>query len=263
MDTSPNSSDEAAAGGDPVAREGVWAKPVDRLRVSRLPEGALNLNVEGRHITGPLQGFGQLWQKTYRVPLSGAQVTPVQVIRTWLENFPQFWPKGNRFYAPRTGIQLGEVAILNLAGPGGITGPGGMPLISTGVMVIYADEESFSFMTPEGHPFAAMITFSAIEDEGATVAQIQALVRANDPLYELSLRLGLGHKSEDVFWHGTLLSLARYFGVESVVQQQTAVVDPRIQWYQAKNIWHNAAIRTGLYTVGAPLRWVRGVFNKK
>ena len=263
MDTSPNPSDGATAGGDPEPREGVWAKPVDRLRVSGLPEGALNLNVEGRHITGPLQGFGQLWQKTYRVRLSGVQVTPVQVIKTWLENFPQFWPKGNRFYAPLTGIQPGEVAILNLAGPGGITGPGGMPLISTGVMVIYADEESFSFMTPEGHPFAAMITFSANEDEGATVAQIQALVRANDPLYELSLRLGFGHKSEDEFWQGTLLSLARYFGVESVVQQQTAVVDPRIQWYQAKNIWHNAAIRTGLYTVGAPLRWVREVFNKK
>jgi hypothetical protein len=117
-------------------------------------------------------------------------------------------------------------------------------------------------MTPEGHPFAAMITFSANEDEGATVAQIQALVRANDPLYELSFRLGFGHKSEDEFWQRTLLSLARYFGVESVVQQQTTVVDPRIQWYQAKNIWHNAAIRTGFYMAGAPLRWMRGVLKR-
>ena len=28
-------------------------------------------------------------------------------------------------------------------------------------MVIYADDESFSFMTPQGHMFAGMITFSA------------------------------------------------------------------------------------------------------
>lgn len=262
MNAIPNPSHEPTATPNPEPREGTWAMPVDRLRVSGLPEGALNLNVEGRHITGPLQGFGQLWQKTYRVRLSGVQVTPARVIKTWRENFPLFWPKGNRFYAPLTGIQPGEVAVLNLAGPGGINGPGGMPLISTGVMVIYVDEESFSFMTPEGHPFAAMITFSANEDEGATVAQIQALVRANDPLYELSFRLGFGHKSEDEFWQRTLLSLARYFGVESVVQQQTTVVDPRIQWYQAKNIWHNAAIRTGFYMAGAPLRWMRGVLKR-
>jgi hypothetical protein len=34
-------------------------------------------------------------------------------------------------------------------------------------------------------------------------------------------------------------------------------VDPRYQWSQAKNIWHNAALRSMLYTVAAPVRWVR------
>jgi hypothetical protein len=34
-------------------------------------------------------------------------------------------------------------------------------------------------------------------------------------------------------------------------------VDPRVQWSEAKNVWHNAAIRTGLYLMAAPLRWVR------
>ena len=51
-----------------------------------------------------------------------------------------------------------------MAGPGGMTAPGGGPLISTGVMVIFADDESFSFMTPQGHMFAGMITFSAERD---------------------------------------------------------------------------------------------------
>ena len=30
--------------------------------------------------------------------------------------------------------------------------------MSTGVMVIYVDDESFTFMTPEGHAFSAWIT---------------------------------------------------------------------------------------------------------
>ena len=60
--------------------------------------------------------------------------------------------------------------------------PGGMTL-STGVRVIYADEESFSFMTPAGHMFAGIITFSAYDDAGDTVIQIQALIRASDPLF--------------------------------------------------------------------------------
>ena len=112
---------------------GNWAEPVSRLKVSDLPPGAVNLNVEGRRVVGPLQGFGRMWQKTYRVHLSGADLSPAQVIRKWKENFSSFWPNGNRFYAPLTGIAPGEVAVLNLSTPGGIA-------LSTGVMVIYADE---------------------------------------------------------------------------------------------------------------------------
>ncbi len=149
-----------------------WAEPVSRLEVAGVPAGAINLNVDGRQIAGPLQGFGQLWQKTYRIRLAGAQVTPQEVIQTWKANFGKFWPKGNKSYGSLTGIAPGDVAVLNLAGPGG------MPL-STGIIVIYADDESFSFMDPEGHMFAAMITFSAFEDEGVTVAQVQPLIRAN------------------------------------------------------------------------------------
>ena len=37
--------------------------------------------------------------------------------------------------------------------------------LSSGVLIIYADEESFTFMTPEGHVLAAWITFSALQSE--------------------------------------------------------------------------------------------------
>jgi hypothetical protein len=229
-----------------------WAKPVSELQVSGLPAEAINLNVHGRHVVGPLQGFGQMWQKTYSVRLSGSRATPAEVIQAWKENFPKFWPSGNNFYAPITSIAPGEVAVLN------ISMPGGLPL-SSGVRVIYADQESFTFMTPEGHMFAAMITFNAYDEEGVTTVQVQPLLRANDPLYEIGMRLGLAHKMEDDFWKATLKSLAAHFGVNEQVQQQSTLVDPKIQWRRAKNIWHNAAIRT---TLNTPVRAVRKLFRR-
>ena len=227
-----------------------WAASVSKLKTGRTPAEAMNINVEGRQVVGPLQGFGQMWQKTYTVRLSGASVSPKELIETWKDNFSSFWPKGNRFYGPITGIAPGEVAVINIS-------TGGMKL-STGVMVLYADEESFTFMTPEGHVFSGWITFSAHESEGATVAQTQLLVRANDPVYEIGFRLG-GSKAEDRFWVQTLEALAQRFGVRGQVQLGVTCVDPRLQWSQAKNVWHNASIRTGLYMGLAPLRWMRGL----
>lgn len=241
-----------------------WARPVSKLKVSaNAPPGAMNVNVNGKQVAGALQGFGQMWQKTYRVRLSGAGVKPSEVVKAWKENFGRFWPKGNRFYSPTTGIMPGEVALLNLAGPGNITAPGGAPLIATGVMVIYSDDESFTFMTPEGHIVAGWITFSAYEEDGCTVAQIQALIRPSDPLYELSFRLGIGHTTEDDFWNHTAKAVAAHFGVDGQPQQLTTLVDPKVQWSQWKNIWNNSAIRTGLYMLAAPTRWVRRWFTSE
>lgn len=234
---------------------GNWADPVSRLKLGEVPSEAVNLNVEGRRAVGPLQGFGQMWQKTYWVRLSGAEVTPSETMGIWKERFADFWPGKNRFYAPLTGIAPGEVALLNLAAPGGVA-------LSTGVMVIYADDESFTFMTPEGHMFSGWITFSAEERDGATVAQAQVLVRTNDPLWKIVMRL-YGFKHEDAFWHQTLEALAAHFGVTGQVQMTATRVDPKLQWSQAKNIWHNAAIRSGLYATVAPLRWGRKVVLRR
>lgn len=236
-------------------RQGAWAAPVSRLDASGLPESGVNLNVTGRQVTTLLQGFGQMWQKTYGIRFDGVAVTPREVIRAWREDFSSFWPERNYFYGRSGPIEPGDVAVLNPAGPGGLTAPGGAPLISTGILVIYADEESFSFLTPQGHMFAGMNTFSAYEEGGVTVAQIQALIRASDPLYELTLRLGLGHKMEDDFWRETLRKLAAHFGAQAAPVLTRVCVDSRVQWSEAGNIWHNAAIRTSLYTLGAPLRW--------
>ena len=50
---------------------GNWARPASALHVGPLPPEAVNLNVDGRQVVGPFQGFGQLWQKSYRVRLAG------------------------------------------------------------------------------------------------------------------------------------------------------------------------------------------------
>ena len=240
MDSSTDHSEDA-----PPRDVTYWAQNVTTLKVGPVPADAVNLNVDGRRVVGPLQGFGPMWQKTYRVRLAGAQVSPREVIATWKAHFPQFWPHGNRFYAPLTGIAPGEVALLNLTA-------GGMPL-STGVLVLYADDESFTLMTPQGHMFAGWITFSAYEEDGCTVAQAQVLMRANDPIYEIGLRLG-GHRDEDRFWQHTLRSLAAHFGVSEPVETTCTIVDPRFQWAHARNVWQNAAMRT---TLTAPTRWFR------
>jgi len=226
-----------------------WAQQATTMKVSRVPTGALNLNVEGRQPLSPLQGFGQMWQKTYRVRLKGSPAQPTEVIRTWKDNFATFWPKGYRFFASLTGIAPGEVALINMPIPGGIP-------LSTGVMVLYADDESFTFMTPQGHTFSGWITFSASEEEGCTVVQTQVLMRPNDPVYEFGYRLLGADQAEDDFWQRTLHALATHFGVDEPVETSKTCIDPKWQWSQFWNLWHNSAIRTTMYKMTAPLRWI-------
>ncbi|MFZ0626273.1 MAG: hypothetical protein WAN34_07245 [Acidimicrobiia bacterium] len=210
-----------------------WAKPIDAFHVGETAEGAFKGNVEGRKPTGPLQGFGQLWQKTYETRVVGP--TPEELISTWKANFGEFWYPSNKFYAPAAGIAPGEIAV--------IAGGKGPTKVNTGVRVIYADDRSWSYMTPEGHPWAAIITFSAHEDDDATVAKIHLLVRANDPLYEASFRVYTS-RLEDKIWTHTLTQLAAHYGSTAVVTKETNLVDRRRQWNHMGNIWKNSAVRT-------------------
>jgi len=249
-------TNEAPAGTGPTAgREAAnWAKAVSRLNVSKVPEGAVNINVAGRRLASPIQGFGKMWQKTYQVRLPSDQVSATHLIATWKQRFPDFWPQGNRFYGPLTGIAPGEVALLNMSLPGKMK-------LSTGVMVLYADEESFTLMTPQGHMLAGWITFSAQEIDGLTVAQAQVLMRASDPIFELGLTLG-GHKQEDHFWQHTLSQLARHFDHDAEVDTQVVCVDKRRQWSRWRNVWHSSAIRSTLYTLGAPGRGLKRLLGR-
>jgi len=232
-----------------------WAHPVSRLKVGDVPAGAINLNVEGRQVVGPLQGFGQLWQKTYQVWLRDLNVTPQEVVRFWKENLPNLMPSNSRFYPSLSGVKPGEVVLINATLPGI---PGGMP-VSTGVLILYADDEAFTVMTPQGHPESGFNTFSAYEEDDVTVAQIQSLARANDPIFEFGFRFMGGATQQEKIWHHVLTSIAAHYGVTGQVQMQKTCVDPKLQWSQAKNIWQNSVLRT---TINTPVRFIRKIAGR-
>lgn len=226
-----------------------WARPVDRLATTAVD--APRDTVTGKRVAGPIQGFGQMWQKTFKVRLEGVELSPEAVIAVWKDRFPTFWPKSGRFYAPLAGIAPGEVALLDIAPV-----PGAPVRLSTGVMVLYADDESFTFMTPEGHTLSAWITFSAYRDGAVTIAQAQALERPSDPLDELAYMLG-GNRMNDRFWQQTLEALARHLGVaEPAIDTTKVCVDRRRQWRFVRNLRNSATISSAIATVTAPVRWV-------
>ncbi len=232
-----------------------WAKRVSQLSVSEVPAGATGINVAGKRLASPIQGFGKMWQKTYQVRLPAERASAVDLVAMWKQRFPEFWPAGNHFYGPLTGIAPGEVALIEGTLPGKLK-------LSTGVMVLYADDESFTLMTPQGHVFAGWITFSAADQGEHTVAQAQVLMRASDPIFELGLVMG-GHRQEDAFWDTTLRNVAAYYAVtDPEVETAVVCVDKKRQWRRWTNVWHSAAIRSTIYTMNAPFRALAGVFRR-
>ena len=233
---------------------GSWAVGRNILRVSDVPDGAVNLNVDGRRVIGALQGFGQLWQKTYTVRLEGVDATPEEVVALWKREFPVFHPPESRFYPSLDGVEPGEIMLINASVQG-------MP-VYTGVMVLYSDDVSFTVMTAEGLPEAGWNTFSAHEEDGATVVQIQSLARASDPIYEVGFRL-FGSTAQEKIWTHVLSTLAERFDVRERIHLEKACVDPKLQWYRAGNVWHNAGMRSVMYTVAAQIRVLSSLFHRR
>ena len=136
--------------------------------------------------------------------------------------------------------------------------PGAPVKLSTGVLVLYADDESFTFMTPEGHTLSAWITFSARSDDGVMVAQAQALERPSDPFDDLAYKLG-GNRQNNKFWQATLANLAKLIGVDApVVDVQSVCIDGNRQWRHWRNVRNSATVRSARRTLTAPVRKITG-----
>ena len=193
-----------------------------------------------------IHGFGRLWRKAHTVQFNAEGVTPADVIRVWRENFGEFWPAGNRMFAPLGRLSSGEVAVLDLEMPGGAR-------LATGIFVLYADDETFTLMTPHGHMFAGWITFSAFARADGIVARAEIVMRASDPAFEVGLE-SFGHRRENRFWEQTMRNLARHFGSTGEPETRVVLLDRRRQWKYARNLWHNSAIRSVLHLGLAPIR---------
>lgn len=243
------------AGSHHTQKDEHWAKPVDKIETDEVPPGATAVNLEGREVVNPTHGFGQLWRRTYRVRLTGLQSTSAEVMAYWKAHFPEFQPPENRFMPTSDGVQPGELVFIDthLVNAPGIST---LTPMASGVMVIYADEESFTVMTPQGFPVSGWNTFSVYEEDGVLVAQVQGLERATDPLYEFGYRFLGGEKKQDATWRHVLRSLAEHYGIHAEVEHSKVCVDPALQWRNAGNIWNNAAVRTTLYKVTTPFRWL-------
>jgi hypothetical protein len=129
-------------------------------------------------------------------------------------------------------------------------------------MVLYSDDVSFTVMTAEGLPEAGWNTFSAYEEDGSTVVQIQSLARASDPIYEVGFRL-FGSTQQEKIWTHVLSTLAERFSVREQVHLEKACVDPKLQWFRVGNLWHNASLRSVIYALAAQGRKVRDFIRRQ
>jgi anti-anti-sigma factor len=212
-----------------------WASNVHRLRVTEKPEGALAKNMDGRRVIGQLQGFGPMWEKTYWIEIKKPGIKKEDVVLAMQEHFVEFQIPENAFYPTSKGLAPGEMIFIDSRTPGGI--------VSTGVMVLYMDDRSFTFITPQGHPEAGWITFSVDEREDSVYVQIQGLVRASDPFFEVAFSIA-GSKFQETIWKHVLSSLAKYLGVEENVQMKKYRPATDLQWSKVGNIWYNSQIRS-------------------
>ena len=118
--------------------------------------------------------------KSWRCRVSNRNL--VEVIQIWKVNFTKFQPPCICFYAFSSGFAPDELLFINSSIPVMPGTPGLLP-IPTDVMALYSDKNMFIGMTPEGQPESGWNTFGTSEEEGTTVAQIQSMTRATDPIY--------------------------------------------------------------------------------
>ena len=161
------------------------------IACGRRRPGAKDDTVTGKRVAGPVQGFGQLWQKTF-ASASTARTRRRRRSSRSGRRLPRVLAEGQPFSrrwraSPRARSRCSRSAGARRAGQ-----------LSTGVMVIYADDESFTFMTPEGH-LSAWITFSARRDGDVTDRPGPGARAAGDPFDELAYMLG-GNRQNNRFW---------------------------------------------------------------
>ena len=132
---------------------------------------------------------------------------------------------------------------------------------ATGVLVLNSDATQFTVVTPQGHPESGYNRFSAHREGRDTVAQIQSMARAADPIYELGYRYLGGMKHQESIWRHVLTQLAGHYGLRRPkIELRREKLDPGVQWTKVFNVWHNALVRT---TLTAPVRFADRLIRRR
>jgi anti-anti-sigma factor len=212
-----------------------WAPYIERIKVTEKPEGAMIKNMDNRRLQPQIIGFGKMWQKTFWLMIDKPKLTPKDVITKLMQNFVVFQIPENFFYPTSKGLSPGALVFIDSKTPGGI--------VSTGIYVLYVDDTSFTYITPQGHPEAGWITFSAKEQDGKIRLQIQGLVRAADLFYEIAYAIA-GQAFQEKIWLNVLTQMAKHLAIEDNGQMVKYKPADNWQWGRVGNIWYNAQIRT-------------------
>lgn len=72
-----------------------------------------------------------------------------------------------------------------------------------------------------------------------------------------------GAARQEFIWGHVLTKLSEHFGVKGQVTMTRECLDPSIQWAYAGRVWQNAGVRTTLYKVAVPIRWIMRLFRGK
>jgi anti-anti-sigma regulatory factor len=223
----------SAAGQTPQHTAG-WLAGPGQLKLPPVPRGAIGKYVAGRYPQGPAQGFGTLWEETYRLMLGKIAPSPEEIIARIKAEYTSLMPPQNRAYLPPEGIVPGAVVLTEMQLRSGV--------ISTALQVLYADAVSFTLITPQGHQGSGWVTFAAYQDGGNRVLQIQGLARAADPLDEITFRLSKVRRRERV-WRYFLQQVAARAGVTPLITAHQVCLAPHLQWSQLGNLRYSARCR--------------------
>jgi anti-anti-sigma factor len=208
------------------------------------------LNTFRHHgVSGPLQGFGQLWEKTCLMPLGKSRLQPAGIIETLKKQFAVFSSPDTIITLPDGGITPGEIMGIKISYRYG--------RLLTGALVLHCDEHSFTLITPAGHPKSGWVTFCAYRDGGNTFVQAQGLSRTSDPSFALAFHPLISHRDEYT-WRHIMENLSRHYHIDAAASVQRTCWDTGWQWSGLLNIRHNAQLRSIPYNLNGMLRRVLG-----
>ena len=135
--------------------------------------------------------------------------------------------------------------------------PGAPVRLSTGVIVLYADDESFTFMTPEGHTLSAWITFSARSRWRCGRRRRRRRSSGRPTRSTRSPTCSAATARTTSSGRRRCATSRIMVGVpEPVVDVQVACIDGNRQWRYWRNVRNSATIRSARRTVTAPIRWI-------